>query len=283
MSDEPATRIAVVGASAGLGRCIGIGLARRGARVAFLARRQDRLVKAAEEAQNGAVAVTCDVTDAITCRRAIGRVVDEFGGLDALVYTTGMGVLAPLADVTSEQWAQLFATNVTGASLVTAAAAPHLAATGGSAVYLSSLSASYTTPWPLLGAYAVSKAALDKLTEAWRIEHPNIAFTRLAVGDSFGVRATRRPSSTRVGIRRRWTTRSGTGWTTVTCRAGWSTLIISSASCTRYSPAAAAVSFPTSRSRRGPPMRSRNSASGDRPGERHASSPEPCAREGDSQ
>ena len=49
-------------------------------------------------------------------------------------------------------------------------------------MYLSSLSASYTTPWPMLGAYAVTKAALDKLVEAWRIEHPEIGFTRLAVG-----------------------------------------------------------------------------------------------------
>lgn len=186
MSDKPALRVAVVGASAGLGRCIGIGLARRGARVAFLARRLDRLVNAAKEADNGAAAVVCDVTDADGCRQAIAEVVDDFGGLDALVYTTGMGVLAPLADVSSEQWAQLFATNVTGASLVTAAAAPHLAAAAGSAVYLSSLSASYSAPWPLLGAYAVSKAALDKLVEAWRIEHPNIGFTRLAVGDCFG-------------------------------------------------------------------------------------------------
>jgi NAD(P)-dependent dehydrogenase (short-subunit alcohol dehydrogenase family) len=186
MSDKPALRVAVVGASAGLGRCIGIGLARRGARVAFLARRLDRLVNAAKEADNGAAAVVCDVTDADDCRQAIAEVVDDFGGLDALVYTTGMGVLAPLADVSSEQWAQLFATNVTGASLVTAAAAPHLAAAAGSAVYLSSLSASYSTPWPMLGAYAVTKAALDKLVEAWRIEHPNIGFTRLAVGDSFG-------------------------------------------------------------------------------------------------
>jgi NAD(P)-dependent dehydrogenase (short-subunit alcohol dehydrogenase family) len=186
MSDRPALRVAVVGASAGLGRCIGIGLAHRGASVAFLARRHDRLVNAAKEAGNGAAAVTCDVTDEADCQRAMAVVVDTFGGLDALVYTTGMGILAPLADVSSEQWAQLFATNVTGASLVTTAAAPHLAAAAGSAVYLSSLSASYSTPWPMLGAYAVTKAALDKLVEAWRIEHPNIGFTRLAVGDSFG-------------------------------------------------------------------------------------------------
>ncbi|KUI00378.1 short-chain dehydrogenase [Mycolicibacterium acapulense] len=186
MSDAPPLRIAVVGASAGLGRCIGVGLAREGARVAFLARRRDRLENAAEEAGSGAVAVACDVTDADACRRAMTAVVEEFGGLDALVYTTGVGVLAPLTEVTAEQWANLFATNVTGASLITAAAAPHLAANAGSAVYLSSLSASYSAPWPLLGAYAVSKAALDKLVEAWRIEHPNIGFTRLAVGDCFG-------------------------------------------------------------------------------------------------
>jgi NAD(P)-dependent dehydrogenase (short-subunit alcohol dehydrogenase family) len=163
-----------------------MGLAAKGAHVAFLARRRDRLDSAAEEAGNGAVAVTCDVTDGAACRGAIAEVVDSLGGLDALVYTTGVGVLAPLTDISEEQWGKLFATNVTGASLITAAAAPHLAATAGTAVYLSSLSASYSAPWPLLGAYAVSKAALDKLVEAWRIEHPNIGFTRLAVGDCFG-------------------------------------------------------------------------------------------------
>ncbi|WIM89743.1 SDR family oxidoreductase [Candidatus Mycobacterium wuenschmannii] len=185
-NDTPPLRIAIVGASAGLGRCIGTGLAQRGAHVALLARRYDRLVEAAKEAGNGAVAVACDVTLADTCEKAISEVIGALGGLDALVYTTGMGVLSPLRDVTAEQWAQLFATNVTGASLVTAAAAPHLAAAAGTAVYLSSLSASYTTPWPMLGSYSVTKAALDKLVEAWRIEHPEIGFTRLAVGDSLG-------------------------------------------------------------------------------------------------
>lgn len=179
-------RVAVVGASAGLGRCIGTGLAKRGAHVALLARRHDRLVDAAKDAGNGAVAIACDVTVPETCQAAIAEVVDALGGLDALVYTTGMGVLAPLREVTAEQWAQLFATNVTGAALITAAAVPHLAAAAGSAVYLSSLSASYTTPWPMLGAYAVTKSALDKLVEAWRVEHPEIGFTRLAMGDSIG-------------------------------------------------------------------------------------------------
>lgn len=179
-------RVAVVGASSGLGRCIAVGLARRDHHVALLARRRDRLVAAAAEAGNHASAVVCDVTDAASCRQAIGSAVQDLGGLDALVYSSGIGVLSPLSDVTANQWARLFAVNVTGASLVTAAAAPHLAANAGCAVYLSSLSASFSAPWPMLGAYAVSKAALDKLVEAWRIEHPSIGFTRIAVGDSSG-------------------------------------------------------------------------------------------------
>ena len=48
------------------------------------------------------------------------------------------------------------------------------------------MSASLTPPWPGLGAYAVSKAALDKLVEAWRAEHPTIGFTRVIVGDCAG-------------------------------------------------------------------------------------------------
>ena len=75
---------------------------------------------------------------------------------------------------------------MTGAALVTAAAVPHLHASSGTAVYLSSVSASQTPPWPGLGAYAVSKAALDKLVEAWRNEHPAIGFTRLVVGECGG-------------------------------------------------------------------------------------------------
>ena len=48
------------------------------------------------------------------------------------------------------------------------------------------MSASLTPPWPGLGAYTVSKAALDKLVEAWRAEHPGVGFTRFVVGDCSG-------------------------------------------------------------------------------------------------
>ena len=180
-------RTVVVGASSGLGRCIAVGLAQRGSQVAMLARRRERLEAAVSEAGPGSFAVECDVTDPASVSAAIEKAAAELGGIDALVYTPAIGPLARLADVDVETWRQVFDTNVIGAALVTAAALPHLTASGaGTAVYLSSVSASQTPPWPGLGAYAVSKAALDKLVEAWRMEHPEVAFTRCVVGDCAG-------------------------------------------------------------------------------------------------
>jgi NAD(P)-dependent dehydrogenase (short-subunit alcohol dehydrogenase family) len=179
-------RTVVVGASGGLGRCIGVGLARRGARVALLARRKERLEQAAVEAGAGALAIACDVTEAKSCQGAIAAAASGLGGIDALVYAAGMGPLVRLVDLDADTWRRVFDTNVLGAALATSAALPHLAAAHGRAVYLSSVSASLTPPWPGLGAYAVTKAALDKLVEAWCVEHPAVGFTRLVVGDCAG-------------------------------------------------------------------------------------------------
>jgi NAD(P)-dependent dehydrogenase (short-subunit alcohol dehydrogenase family) len=179
-------RAVVVGASSGLGRCIGVGLAQRGAQVALLARRRGRLDDAAKEAGEGTVVVECDVTDAESCRSSIDEAATGLGGIDALIYTPGIGPLAKLVDTDVDTWRRVFDTNVTGAAIVTAAAIPHLTESGGAAAYLSSVSASQTPPWPGLGSYAVSKAALDKLVDAWRVEHPSIGFTRVVVGDCAG-------------------------------------------------------------------------------------------------
>ena len=97
-----------------------------------------------------------------------------------------MAELAKLVDHDVDMWHRAFDTNVIGAWQVTKAAIPHLAESQGVAAYLSSVSASITPPWPGLGSYAVSKAALDKLVEAWRAEHPQIGFTRVVVGDCAG-------------------------------------------------------------------------------------------------
>ncbi len=179
-------RTVVVGASSGLGRSIAIGLGQRGATVALLARRMDRLVDAAKEAGPGSMAISCDVTDTASCQSAIEEAALALGGIDALLYTPAIGSLSRLVDVNADTWRRTFDTNVIGAALVTAAAIPHLTRSHGVAAYLTSVNGSITPPWPGLGSYAVSKAALETLVEAWRVEHPAVGFTRVIVGDCAG-------------------------------------------------------------------------------------------------
>jgi len=179
-------RTVVIGASSGLGRCIGIGLAKRGATVALLARRKTMLEDAAKEAGPGALAIECDVTDEASCRSAIANAADGLGGIDGLIYAPGIGPLSRLVDTDAATWRRVLDTNVMGAALATAAAIPHLSASAGKAIYLSSVAGQLTPPWPGLGAYATSKAALSTLIDAWRGEHPDIGFTRLVVGDCAG-------------------------------------------------------------------------------------------------
>jgi len=181
-----AKRVVVVGASTGLGRCIAIGLAKRGSRVALLARRKDKIDDAAVEAGGGAVAIACDVTDELSCTAAIAEAADAMGGIDTVIYAAAIGPLGRLQDADAATWRATFDTNVVGASLTTAAALPHLTASVGNMLFMSTTGSSYTAPWPGLGVYQVTKAALDRLVEAWRAEQPGIRFTRVTIGECGG-------------------------------------------------------------------------------------------------
>lgn len=152
----------------------------------MLARRKDRLDDAVAEGGSTALAIECDVTDQAGCTAAVQQAADAMGGIDAMVYTTGVGILQRIEDLHTDDWAHSFATNVIGASTATAAALPFLKASQGTAAYFSSISASMTPPWPGLAAYVTSKAALNKLVEAWHTEHPEVGFTRITVGDCGG-------------------------------------------------------------------------------------------------
>ncbi len=175
-------RILVVGASSGIGRSVGVQAAAAGARVAFAARRRELVHEAAAEAANGSVGVELDVRDQASIRGAIAATVDQLGGLDAVVYATGVDRLVRLVDAPPEIWRETFETNVMGAGLLTAAALPHLAATRGRAVYLSA--SSVPRPLPGMGVYAASKAALETMVRAWQAEHPNLAFAIIRVGSA---------------------------------------------------------------------------------------------------
>ena len=177
-------RLLVVGASSGIGETVGRMACAAGARVAFAARRRDRLEAIVDEAGGAALALACDVREAADCARAVAETTDAFGGLDGLVYATGRSSLGLLEEVSQDEWRDILDVNVVGASLVTAAAVPALRAHHGRAVYISSYSV--RQPLPGLALYRVSKVALDALIECWRMEHPDVDFTRVVLGNTVG-------------------------------------------------------------------------------------------------
>jgi NAD(P)-dependent dehydrogenase (short-subunit alcohol dehydrogenase family) len=199
MAEISQRKIAVVGASRGIGRTIALHLAREGARVALAGRSEELLNEAVAEYPDRSTAVVCDVRDPGGCAGAIDQIVDALGGLDAVVYAAGVTVFGEMAETTAEQWRTVFDTNVVGAALVTRAALPHLSANSGNAIYLSSDSASAQPPWTGIGAYVCSKTALERMVECWQHENPQMAFTTLRVGPTVSSVRERQPEGARFG------------------------------------------------------------------------------------
>src|SRR4051812_42236005 len=97
----------VTGGSRGLGLLIGRELAARGYRLAICARDADELAAAeADLTARGAqvLAVPCDVTDQAQVDELVRSVVARFGRLDVLVNNAGVIQVAPLADLTVDDF-----------------------------------------------------------------------------------------------------------------------------------------------------------------------------------
>jgi NAD(P)-dependent dehydrogenase (short-subunit alcohol dehydrogenase family) len=178
-----------MGASAGIGRVVATQLCRAGAHVAFSARRKDVCEEAAGEAAGKAggegvgtaVGLACDVTDEAQCRQVVEDAVARLGGLDDVVFSTGAISMVALEHADADWWRTTFETNVMGAALITRYALPHVRAGGGAFVYLTSVS-SIGSVWPGIGVYTATKAALNRMVETWRSEHPEVGFVRIFVG-----------------------------------------------------------------------------------------------------
>ena len=174
-------RVLVMGASAGIGRVIAQRLCAAGAHVAFASRRKDACEEAAKEVNGTAIGLSCDVTDEAQCRQVVDDAVELLGGLDDVVYSTGAISIVALDTADTEWWRRTFETNVMGAALLTKFALPHVKESLGSVIFLSSV-ASIGAPWPGIGVYTATKAALNRMVETWRAEHPEVGFVRIFVG-----------------------------------------------------------------------------------------------------
>ena len=121
----------VTGASSGIGEATARTLAARGAKVALVARRVERLEKLASEiAARGhtALVIEADITDQQQAIGAVDRTVGDFGRLDILVNNAGVMLLGPVASSPTEEWDRMIDINLKGLLYMTHAATPHLLA-----------------------------------------------------------------------------------------------------------------------------------------------------------
>lgn len=132
MTDLEDRVIAITGATSGIGLATARALGNRGARLALLARRTERLEElVAEVGSERAVAVAGDVRSPEDCERLVATTVERFGRLDSMIANAGIGVYGGIMDQTEQQVRDMVDTNLTGTVWSVRAAVPRLRETGG--------------------------------------------------------------------------------------------------------------------------------------------------------
>ncbi len=162
----------VTGASSGIGRAVSLQLAREGAKLLVVARRQDRLSQLAQEAAavNGRIEILAgDITDEQTRRRVIEAAQSHYGGLDILINNAGIGALGLFEDNDPQRMRTVFEVNFFALVDMTRLALPLLKkGTKPMLVNVSSIVGRRGVPYR--SEYSASKFAVQGFSEAIRSE-----------------------------------------------------------------------------------------------------------------
>ena len=160
--------VLVTGASSGIGQATALALSEAGARVAVGARRVDRLKALTERAVGERLPLELDVTDRQSVNDAVEATVDHFGTLDILVNNAGVMLSSPILGADTTEWARMVETNLLGSMYMVHTALPHLLASKGAVVQVSSTSG--RTASATSGAYAATEFGINAFAEALRQE-----------------------------------------------------------------------------------------------------------------
>jgi rhamnulose-1-phosphate aldolase/alcohol dehydrogenase len=160
--------VVVVGGGSGIGRATALDATRRGAHVvvADLDTEQAEATARAARQQAGkeaVFAVSIDIRDRASIRKALRDVVATYGGIDVLVNTAAIFPSSPSGQIDDAAWAATFDINVTANHRLADEVAPILREQGLDASIVLTSSANAVVPKRGSEAYDVSKAALSHL------------------------------------------------------------------------------------------------------------------------
>jgi NAD(P)-dependent dehydrogenase (short-subunit alcohol dehydrogenase family) len=158
----------VTGGGTGIGKGCAAALAAAGATVTICGPDLAVLKAAAADIDTGVRVIQADVTVEAQVAAAVAAATVD-GRLDIAVANAGTGFPGSILHLSAEHWMVPLGVNVLGSAFTIKHAANHMKDTGGgSIITMSSIASTRNTAW--MGAYGVSKAALDELTRLAAVE-----------------------------------------------------------------------------------------------------------------
>ena len=164
--------VVITGASAGVGRATAVEFARQGATVALLARGKAGLegAKAEVEAAGGkAWSCTLDVADAQAVEDAAARIEDELGPIDIWINNAMVTVLAPVSEMSTDEYRRVTEVTYLGTVHGTCAALRHMRPRNRGVIIQVGSALAYRAI-PLQSAYCAAKFACRGFTDSLRVE-----------------------------------------------------------------------------------------------------------------
>lgn len=161
--------VVITGASSGIGEALTRHFSALGAYVVVGARTLGKLEQLVAGLPTGGVAVECDVSSEVDCKRLISKAVDSFGRIDVLVNNAGISMRALFDDVDLEVLRRLMDVNFWGTVYCTKYALPYIQDSQGSIVGVSSVAGFHGLPGRT--GYSASKYAMHGFLETIRIEN----------------------------------------------------------------------------------------------------------------
>jgi meso-butanediol dehydrogenase / (S,S)-butanediol dehydrogenase / diacetyl reductase len=159
----------VTGAARGIGKGIGLALAREGAKVVFADLDGKGAEAAAAEARAAggqAAGAPVDVTDRHQVKKLIDTAVSTFGELNVMINNAGVSQTKPMMEITEAEWDRIMRVNGWGVLLCMQEAAAQMITQGTGGKIINAGSIASREGYPLFAHYCASKHAVHALTTA---------------------------------------------------------------------------------------------------------------------
>ncbi|HBC57081.1 MAG TPA: hypothetical protein DCZ03_07950, partial [Gammaproteobacteria bacterium] len=111
-------RVLITGASSGIGYQLALQMARQGARLALVARSEDKLQSLRQEIEKHhgiAIPMPTDISEAETIYQTVAQAASQLGGLDLVIANAGVGIVMPAHKMKPHHVDRMLQVNLQGA------------------------------------------------------------------------------------------------------------------------------------------------------------------------